>query len=175
MGVREGGGKWGYEGGQVGTEREARKETTKMSLRFSKNPLFSHSKECRFLQCTINYYQLCPAVTSTNNLSLSEKGLWRSLTCRCGIAHREGGQCGVQAIDSIVEMLGKEDVALHRLTGQSMQLLPPGKQKQVFRDCTANKKEVVSSIIIDNDHYFPTIKHTWGSEGPRRTRPRLSP
>lgn len=49
-------------------------------------------------------------------------------TCRCGITNREGGQCGVQAIDSIAELLSKEDMALHWLAGQSMELLPPEEQ-----------------------------------------------
>lgn len=49
------------------------------------------------------------------------------LTLRCGTAHRGGGQRGVQAVDSIIEMLSKENVIFHRLTGQSVQLLPPGK------------------------------------------------
>ena len=51
-------------------------------------------------------------------------------TCRRGIADREGGQCGVQAIDSIIEMLSEENVALHRVTGKIMKLLPPGDQIQ---------------------------------------------
>lgn len=50
-------------------------------------------------------------------------------TCRRGVADGEGGQRGVQAVDGVVEVLGEEDVALHRLTGQMVQLLPPGKKK----------------------------------------------
>lgn len=53
-------------------------------------------------------------------IASSEKVLVRTPTLRSGIADRKGGQCGVQAIDGIVEMLGKEDVAFHRLTGQSV-------------------------------------------------------
>lgn len=50
----------------------------------------------------------------------NEKVFSRYPTCRCGIADGEGGQGCVQAIDSVVEMLGEEDVALHRLAGQGM-------------------------------------------------------
>lgn len=54
------------------------------------------------------------------------------LTLRSGAADREGDQCSVQAVDSIVEMLSKENVVFHRLTGQSVQLLPPGKTNFLF-------------------------------------------
>lgn len=84
------------------------------------------------------------------------------LTLRCGAADREGGQCGVQAVDSVIEMLGKENVVFHRLTGQSVQLLPPG-----------NTKLLVLCIVTATDHYFPNTKHTWGNEGPRQTGPHL--
>lgn len=53
-------------------------------------------------------------------MASSEKVLSRSPTCWCSIADREGGQCGVQAIDGIVEMLGEEDMVLRWLTGQSV-------------------------------------------------------
>lgn len=48
-------------------------------------------------------------------------------TYRCGGADGGGGQCGAEAVDSVVEMLSKENVVFHRLTGQSVQLLPPAK------------------------------------------------
>lgn len=41
-------------------------------------------------------------------------------TCRCSIADREGVQRGVQAVDSVMEMLSKEDMALHWLASNSM-------------------------------------------------------
>lgn len=41
-------------------------------------------------------------------------------TLRCGTADRKGGQCGVQAVDGVMEMLGEKDVALRRLTGQGV-------------------------------------------------------
>lgn len=90
------------------------------------------------------------------------------LTLRCGAAGREGGQCGVQAIDSVVEMLSKENVVFHRLTGQSVQLLPPGKTNFLLVLWT-----VLYIIVTASNHYFPNIKHTWGNEGPRQTGPHL--
>lgn len=54
------------------------------------------------------------------------------LTLRYGAADSEGGQGGVQAVDSIIEMLGKENVVFHRLAGQSVQLLPPAKPKVLW-------------------------------------------
>lgn len=86
------------------------------------------------------------------------------LTLRCGAADREGGQGGVHAIHSIVEMLSKENVVFHGLTGQSVQLLPPGE---------ANLLLVLWAVSVC-DHYFPNTKHTWGNEGPRQTGPHLS-
>ncbi|TNN45272.1 hypothetical protein EYF80_044544 [Liparis tanakae] len=44
----------------------------------------------------------------------------RTPTCGRGAADGEGGQRGVQAVHGVVEMLGEEHVALHRLAGQSV-------------------------------------------------------
>lgn len=98
-------------------------------------------------------------------------GMWRKCsrtwtpTCRCGVADGEGGQRGVQAVDGVVEVLGEEDMALHRLAGQMVQLLPPRGKKKSFKKrlhCKTEKKSLVSLL------------HTWGSGGPRRTGPRPS-
>lgn len=89
------------------------------------------------------------------------------LTLRCRAADREGAQCGVQAVDSIVEMLSKENVVFHRLTGQSVQLLPPAKTNFLLVFWT------VLCIVTASVHYFLNTKHTWGNEGPRQTGPHL--
>lgn len=62
------------------------------------------------------------ATTASLN-TIGANSRWRQaspLTLRCGIADGEGGQCGVQPVDSIMKMLSEEDVALYRLTGQGM-------------------------------------------------------
>lgn len=74
--------------------------------------------------------QLNPFVATTTSLSskVLQTDQWKfsldlcstSLTLRCGIADGEGGQCRVQPVDSVVEMLSEEDMALHGLTGQGM-------------------------------------------------------
>lgn len=86
----------------------------------------------------------------------------QSPTCGRGIADREGAQRGVQAVDGILEVLGEEDVALHRLAGQSVELLPSDHQQT---DPAVKPDRSSRQRAFD-------VRRTWGSGGPRQTRPR---